>query len=185
MMESAGFHGCVASTDATHVTMMRCPISRANEHRGPNESLPARTYSIAVNHKCIIIHTTTAHPSCINDKTRTHYDVFIKSIQEQRILNDVKFLEKNNHGKKSKNWEIGVQSEWQRELGDPENADDHDYSGMGPGNDILYVDEDSINDEMELDGDNNQDAKPVAIAVIDSALNKNLSITLTFSMRSI
>jgi hypothetical protein len=30
MMESAGFHGCVASADATHVTMIRCPVSRAN-----------------------------------------------------------------------------------------------------------------------------------------------------------
>jgi hypothetical protein len=46
MMDSAGFHGCVGSTDATHVKMMRCPVSRADKHRGPKESLPARTYTI-------------------------------------------------------------------------------------------------------------------------------------------
>jgi Plant transposon protein len=263
MMESAGFHGCVASTDATHVTMMRCPVSRANEHRGPKESLPARSYNITVNHKRKILHTTTGHPSRWNDKTLTHYDTFIKSIREQRILNDVQFalLEKDDnntiverkysgcwimcdngyqnwsclmspikdpihfkellwskwlesmrkdvectfgilkgrfrilktgirlhkinsvdqlwctccalhnmfleHDGLSKNWENGVQSDWQGELGNHVNADDHDYSGMGPGNDIVYENDFSINDEMILDEidelapENNQGAKPV------------------------
>jgi hypothetical protein len=29
-MDSAGFHGCAGSTDATHITMMRCPVFPAN-----------------------------------------------------------------------------------------------------------------------------------------------------------
>jgi Plant transposon protein len=98
-MESAGFHGCVASTDATQVTMIRCPVSRGNEHRGPKETLPARTYNISVNHRRKILHTTTGHPSRWNDKTLSHFDVFIKSIKDGNILADHQFslLERNGN----------------------------------------------------------------------------------------
>jgi Plant transposon protein len=89
--DAAGFHGCVGSTDATHITMMRCPVSRANEHRGPKECLPARTYNITVNHRRQILNTTKGHPSRWNDKTLTHYDEFIKLIKEGNILADNKF----------------------------------------------------------------------------------------------
>jgi Plant transposon protein len=91
VMKSAGFHGCVGSTDATHITMMRCPVSRANEHRGPKECLPARTYNITVNHRRQILHTTKGHPSRWNDKTLAHFDEFIKNIKEEKILNDFQF----------------------------------------------------------------------------------------------
>jgi Plant transposon protein len=241
MMESAGFHGCVASTDATHVTMMRCPVSRSNEHRGHKESLPARTYNISVNHKRKILHTTSGHPARWNDKTLTHYDIFIKSVRDQKILNDMQFtlFEKNpdntiserkysgcwimcdngyqnwsclmspiknpiqfkeqrwskwlesmrkdvectfgilkgrfrilktgirlhkinsvdqlwrtccalhnmflEHDGLSRNWEDGVQSDWQGELGLHDNGDNYDYSGMGPGNDVYQGIDDTTN----------------------------------------
>jgi hypothetical protein len=31
-MDSASFQGCIGSTDATHFSMMQCPVSCANEH---------------------------------------------------------------------------------------------------------------------------------------------------------
>jgi Plant transposon protein len=64
----------------------------------------------------------------------------------------------------SKNWENGVQSEWQGEIGNLENPDDCDSSGMGPGNDIAYEDDERITNEMEQEEfaqENNQRAKPV------------------------
>jgi Plant transposon protein len=91
IMAAAGFHGCVGSTDATHVTMMRCPVSRANEHRGPKESLPARTYNLTVNHRRQILNTTKGHPCRWNDKTLSHYDEFIKFIKDGKILDDNHF----------------------------------------------------------------------------------------------
>jgi Plant transposon protein len=90
-MAAAGFHGCVASTDATHVTMMRCPVSRANEHRGPKESLPARTYNISVNNQRKILYTTKGHPARWNGKTLCHYYEFLKSVKDERILDDMRF----------------------------------------------------------------------------------------------
>jgi Plant transposon protein len=102
----AGFHGCIASTDATHVTMMRCPVTRANEHRGHKESMPARTYNISVNHRRKILHTTTGHPSRWNDKTLAHFDTFIKSIKDGNIMADHQFslLERNGTNINKRNY---------------------------------------------------------------------------------
>jgi hypothetical protein len=85
-MTIAGFSGCIAPTDATHVTMMRCPISRGNEHSGPKEKLPARTYNISVNHRRQILYTTTGHPACWSDKTIALFDSLISQIRKGILL---------------------------------------------------------------------------------------------------
>jgi hypothetical protein len=90
-MEQAGFHGCIASTDATHVSMNRCPISRANEHMGKKEGLPARTFNISVNHRRRILHTTRGHPARWNDKTLAIFDEFIMKVKNGIILSDYQF----------------------------------------------------------------------------------------------
>ena len=87
-MEQAGFHGCIASTDATHVTMNRCPISRSNEHMGHKEGLPSRSYNISVNHRRRILHTTRGHPARWNNKTLATFDEFIMKIKNGIILSD-------------------------------------------------------------------------------------------------
>jgi Plant transposon protein len=99
-MELAGFHGCVASTDATHVSMNRCPVLRANEHLGKKESLPARTYNISVNHRRQILHTTRGHPARWNDKTLVLFDEFIMQIKNGDILsaNEFYLLELDDKG---------------------------------------------------------------------------------------
>jgi hypothetical protein len=99
--DGAGFHGCFhGSTDATHITMMRCPVSRANEHRGPKELLPARTYNITVNHRRQILNTTKGHPYRWNDKTLSQIDEYIKFIKKGKVLFDNKFtlLERQENG---------------------------------------------------------------------------------------
>ena len=91
-MNVCGLHGCIASTDATHVTMNRCPISRNNEHSGYKESLPSRTYNISVNHRRQILHSTRGHPARWNDKTIALFDNFIMDIKRGKILQDNVFF---------------------------------------------------------------------------------------------
>ena len=99
-MELAGFHGCIGSTDATHVSMAKCPISRANEHKGHKEGLPSRTYNITVNHRRQILYTTRGHPARWNDKTLTLFDELIMNVSKGSILTDYNFrlLETNDDG---------------------------------------------------------------------------------------
>ena len=99
-MESCGLHGCIASTDATHVTMNKCPSVCSNEHTGFKESLPSRTYNISVNHRRQILHTTRGHPARWNDKTLARFDTFVMSIKNGSILQDNIFclLETDENG---------------------------------------------------------------------------------------
>ena len=76
-MEVCGLHGCIASTDATHVTMNRCPLIRSNENTGYEEKLPSRLYNICVNHRRQILHTTRGHPARWNDKTLALFNTLL------------------------------------------------------------------------------------------------------------
>jgi hypothetical protein len=87
----AGFHSCVGSVDATHVTMMRCPHARFNQHKRPKESLPARTYNLTVNHKRQILNTTHGHPSRWNNKIIILFDKFSMDIRKEKSLQDLTF----------------------------------------------------------------------------------------------
>jgi Plant transposon protein len=99
-MEIAGLHGCIGSVDATHVGMLRCPFIRRNEHLGPKENMPARTYNIVVNHRRMILSSTAGHPSRWNDQTVTMFDKFLQGIKHNKILSDYRFnlLHKDNTG---------------------------------------------------------------------------------------
>lgn len=96
----AGLSGCVASMDATHVGMQRCPYARWNEHKGPKLSMPARTYNICVNHRRRILHTTPGHPGRWNDKTIVFHDNFVHDLHRGKVLqnNTFKLFEKNKDG---------------------------------------------------------------------------------------
>ena len=49
-MEVCGLHGCKESTDATHVVMNRCQLSRSNENTCYKGKLPSCLYNFCVNH---------------------------------------------------------------------------------------------------------------------------------------
>jgi hypothetical protein len=90
-MEEAGLNGCIGSVDATHIGMLRCPASRWNQHKGPKEGFPARSYNLVVNHRRKIISSTTGHPSRWNDKTITLHDKFLCNVQRKQQFNDYRF----------------------------------------------------------------------------------------------
>jgi Plant transposon protein len=88
----AGFPGFIGSVAAaTHITMMRCPHARSNQHKGPKESLPARTYNLTVNHRRQILNSTHGHPCRWNDKTIILFDKLSMDIRKGKTLDDVTF----------------------------------------------------------------------------------------------
>mmetsp|Transcript_9996 Transcript_9996/g.20675 ORF Transcript_9996/g.20675 Transcript_9996/m.20675 type:complete len:554 (-) Transcript_9996:27-1688(-) len=84
---SAGFHGCVGSSDATHIAMEKCSSWLSQLHKGPKLAMPSRSYNITVNHRRRILSTTCGHPSRWNDKTLQMYDRFMRGIYDGEILN--------------------------------------------------------------------------------------------------
>jgi Plant transposon protein len=70
---------------------LNCPASRWNQHKGPKEGFPARSYNIVVNHRRKIISTTSGHPSRWNDKTITLHDKFLCNIKNKNTFDDYKF----------------------------------------------------------------------------------------------
>jgi hypothetical protein len=96
----AGLQGCVASMDATHVGMHRCPNSRWNHHKGPKLNMPSRTYNVCVNHRRRILSTTCGHPARWNDKTLVLYDTLAVGLKKGTILQDYAFnlLERTDEG---------------------------------------------------------------------------------------
>ena len=47
----AGFPGTPCSTDATHVSMDKCPNLLRHVNKGPKKDLPSRTYNLSCNHR--------------------------------------------------------------------------------------------------------------------------------------
>ena len=69
LFRSAGFNGCMGSSDATHVGMLACPQWAQTEHKGFKLNIPSRTYNVTVDHTRKVIGTTCGHPATWNDKT--------------------------------------------------------------------------------------------------------------------
>ncbi|CAB9530288.1 unknown protein [Seminavis robusta] len=86
-----GLTGAGWSTDATNVVMWRCSHNLKQANMGFKQSHPARTYNMTCNHRREILHTTKGHPSRWNDKTLAHFDEFMNSVYQGRILQDVRF----------------------------------------------------------------------------------------------
>ena len=79
---SAGFPGCVGSTDASHVIIEKCSYRLRQLHLGYKLAHTARTYNITVNHRRRILHTTSGHPARFNDKTLVLYDHFVNRLHD-------------------------------------------------------------------------------------------------------
>ena len=74
---SAGFSGCVESSDGTHIGMHLCATWAVNNHKGHKLNIPSRTYNVTVTHWRHIIGTTCGHPSTWNDKTVVLFDKLV------------------------------------------------------------------------------------------------------------
>ena len=58
----AGLNGCIGSSDATHVPMLRCPHRARNSHKGFKLSVLARTRNVTCDHSGRILGATMGHP---------------------------------------------------------------------------------------------------------------------------
>jgi hypothetical protein len=99
-MKQAGFHGCVSSTDATHVMLERVSHALHQSHTSFKVQGTARTYNLTVNHRRYILSSTTGHPCRWNNKTLQLFDGFLNDIYQGNILQDVEFelFERNKSG---------------------------------------------------------------------------------------
>ena len=88
---SAGFDGCIGSTDATHVPMLKYPHWAHNNHKGFKLSAPARTYNVTVDHSRRILGTTSGHPGTWNDKSLILYDELICQVKKGVIPDNFSF----------------------------------------------------------------------------------------------
>jgi DDE superfamily endonuclease len=91
LYDIGGLTGAGFSTDATNVVMWRCSHNLRQANMGFKQSHPARTYNLTSDHSHRILHSTRGHPSRWNDKTLAHFDYFISSIHQGKILQDVIF----------------------------------------------------------------------------------------------
>ena len=88
----AGFDGCIGSTDATHVPMLKCPAWASNMNKGFKLNLPSRTYNVKVDHSRRIICSTTGHPATWNDKTLVLYDPLLTKVKDREVHNNYEFM---------------------------------------------------------------------------------------------
>ena len=92
LFQQAGFNGCIGSTDATHVPMLKCANWARNIHKGPKMHVPSRTYNVTVTHCRQIIGTTIGHPGTFNDKTVIMFDRLLGDIHNNHLKDDHQFM---------------------------------------------------------------------------------------------
>ena len=91
MFAMAGFNGCIGSSDATHIPMLKCPNWAQISHKGFKLNFPARTYNVTCDHSRRIIGTTMGHPATWNDKTLILFDEMISKVNSGNIPEDYEF----------------------------------------------------------------------------------------------
>mmetsp|Transcript_29950 Transcript_29950/g.34794 ORF Transcript_29950/g.34794 Transcript_29950/m.34794 type:complete len:335 (-) Transcript_29950:47-1051(-) len=92
LFKTAGFTGCIGSSDGTHVGMLNCHSWATINHKGPKLNIPSRTYNTTVTHTRQILGTTFGHPCTWNDKTVVLYDEFLKAVNDGTLFQDCEFI---------------------------------------------------------------------------------------------
>ena len=87
----AGMNGCIGSSDATHVIMLKCSSWATHGSKGFKLNLPARTYNLTVTHSKLILCSTTGHPSTWNDKTLVLFDPLLSTVNDGDMYDDFEF----------------------------------------------------------------------------------------------
>ena len=87
----AGFNGCLGSSDATHIIMLKLASWATIAHKGFKLNLPARTYNLTVSHTKQILSTTTGHPSTWNDKTIVLFDELPSGVHNGELFDNNEF----------------------------------------------------------------------------------------------
>jgi hypothetical protein len=88
----AGFHGCIGSTDATHINIDNLSFGVRQAHLGfKSKGITTRTYNLTVNHRQRILHSTTGHPGRCNDKTLIKFDGLIDQLRRGQFNSTMSF----------------------------------------------------------------------------------------------
>lgn len=88
--KSAGFPGCLGSTDGVHISWDRCHSQQKMLHTG-KEKYPTIAYNVTVNHRRYIMAGSKGFYGSYNDKTIVKYDTFISGIHKGKKYHDYKF----------------------------------------------------------------------------------------------
>jgi hypothetical protein len=87
----AGFPGCIGSTDATHIPLVKVCFSLRQAHLGGKSKSTTRTYNFTCNHRRQILHTTSGHPGRWNDKTLVQFDSFMADLRDRAMHENMSF----------------------------------------------------------------------------------------------
>ena len=77
---SAGFLACIGGSNATHIPLETVSFGLRQAHLGYKMSVTTLSYNLTVNHCQKILHITTGHPGCWNDKTLVRFDGFMQQL---------------------------------------------------------------------------------------------------------
>ena len=67
LFEIYGYGGCIGSSDATHVGILKCTSWATIFHLGHKLIILSRTYNVTVSHSIQILGITFGHPATWND----------------------------------------------------------------------------------------------------------------------
>ena len=91
LFDMAGMNGCLGSSDATYVSMLKLSSWASIGHKGFKLNLPARTYNLTVSHSKQILSTTTGHPATWNDKTIVLFDQLLCGVHNGDLFDKNEF----------------------------------------------------------------------------------------------
>ncbi len=96
---NAAFPGCIVSTYATHIPLEKMSFGLRQAHLGYKKHCTTRTYNLTVNHRCMILHTTTGHPGRWNSKSLIQFDGFMHQLRDSKFDFTMLFVLTNRYGK--------------------------------------------------------------------------------------
>lgn len=108
----AGFNGCIGSTNATHVPMLKCAAWAHKIHNGSKMHHPSRTYNVTVSHSRQIIGTTIGHPGAFNDKTVIMFDRLLADIHNGDLKKEHRYTLLERDEKKNNIVEVDYVGAW-------------------------------------------------------------------------
>lgn len=94
---SAGFPGCLGSTDGVHISWDKCHAQQKMLHTG-KEKYPTVAYNVTVNHRRWIMAASRGFFCSYNDKTIVKYDSFINDIRNRKKYHDYNFTLRRKNG---------------------------------------------------------------------------------------
>ena len=97
---TAGFAGCIGSTDGVHVSWDKCHAQQRQLHTG-KEKYPTVAWNVTVNHRRWIMAVSKGFYGSYNDNTIVKYDKFITDIHEKKKYQDVTFTLHKRNGEDS------------------------------------------------------------------------------------